>query len=131
MKQCLHCNKEIHRRQYRLKKDNNFCNMSCHKSYQRIQTDIRNTALLIAGKLKHRDIIKRTLFSMGVENKCQICGISEWMGKPLTMILDHINGRANNNLPENLRLICHNCDSQTDHYKGRNKGNGRKSLGLI
>ena len=47
------------------------------------------------------------------------------------MTLDHIDGRANNNFLENFRLVCPNCDSQSDHYKGRNKGNGRKSLGLI
>jgi len=71
------------------------------------------------------------MLAMGIEHKCQICGISEWLGKPISMVLDHINGRADNNMPDNLRLICHNCDSQTDHYKGRNKGNGRKALGLI
>jgi 5-methylcytosine-specific restriction endonuclease McrA len=68
---------------------------------------------------------------MGVEHKCQICCIKDWQGKPIPMILDHINGRADNNMPDNLRFICSNCDSQTEHYKGKNKGNGRKSLGLL
>ena len=90
-----------------------------------------NIPLFLAGKLTDRGSIKKTMLAMGIEHKCQICGLSEWMGKPISMVLDHINGRADNNLPNNLRFICHNCDSQTDHYKGKNKGNGRKSLGLL
>ena len=41
------------------------------------------------------------------------------------MILDHIDGNADNNNLINLRLVCSNCDSQLPTYKGRNKGNGR------
>lgn len=44
-----------------------------------------------------------------------------WNGKPITFILDHVDGHANNNCRENLRLICPNCDSQLDTYKSRNK----------
>jgi hypothetical protein len=35
-----------------------------------------------------------------------------WNGKPLQLILDHINGNADDNNPNNLRLLCPNCDSQ-------------------
>lgn len=53
--------------------------------------------------------------------KCSICGIDEWMGKPLNLECDHIDGNRLNNRPENLRLICSNCHSQTATFKGRNK----------
>lgn len=64
--------------------------------------------------------------------KCEIegCGVSEWMGKPITLHVDHINGDAANDHPSNLRLICPNCHSQTEFFGGRNKGRGRKSRGL-
>lgn len=44
-----------------------------------------------------------------------------WNNKPLTLILDHIDKCRDNNIPENLRLLCPNCDSQLDTKGGRNK----------
>ena len=40
-------------------------------------------------------------------------------------VLDHIDGNADNNNRENLRLICPNCDSQLDTYKSKNKNSAR------
>jgi len=58
---------------------------------------------------------------------CGICNlINEWNGKPLNFILDHIDGDASNNLRDNLRLVCSNCDSQLDTYKSKNKNSARK-----
>ena len=34
-------------------------------------------------------------------------------------------GNSSNNMRDNLRLVCPNCDSQLDTYKSKNKGNGR------
>ena len=53
------------------------------------------------------------------EYKCEICGISEWQGKELSLQLDHINGINNDNRIENLRLLCPNCHSQTETFSGR------------
>ena len=41
------------------------------------------------------------------------------------MILDHIDGNAANNIRENYRCICPNCDSQLDTYKSKNKHSDR------
>ena len=61
------------------------------------------------------------------DNCCDICGVDNtWNGKPLNFVLDHIDGDAGNNLRINLRLICHNCDSQLDTYKSKNKNSARK-----
>ena len=57
---------------------------------------------------------------------CECCGISEWNGKNIVLEVDHIDGHHENNVPSNLRLICPNCHSQTDTYKAKNTGNGRK-----
>lgn len=61
---------------------------------------------------------------------CSICELSEWNNSKITLIVDHINGDAGNNNPNNLRLLCPNCNSQTSTFAGRNKGFGRKSRGL-
>lgn len=44
--------------------------------------------------------------------KCAVCTIASWDGKPLTFRVDYINGLENDNTPDNLRLICPNCQSQ-------------------
>lgn len=71
-------------------------------------------------KLKER-IIKQKM----IDYHCACCGIGPvWNGRPMPLILDHINGINNDNRLENLRFVCSNCDSQLDTYKSRNKGNG-------
>lgn len=50
---------------------------------------------------------------------------SEWQGKPMPLILDHINGINNDNRLENLRFVCSNCDSQLPTYKSKNRTYGR------
>lgn len=65
--------------------------------------------------------LKNRLINEGLkENKCECCGISEWMGKPLSIQLHHINGINNDHRLENIQFLCPNCHSQTDNYAGRN-----------
>jgi hypothetical protein len=37
-----------------------------------------------------------------------------WKGVPIKLILDHVDGNARNNHPENLRLVCPNCGVQLE-----------------
>ena len=64
--------------------------------------------------------------------KCETpgCEVSEWMGKSITLHVDHVNGNSGIDHPTNLQLLCPNCHSQTEFLGGANKGRGRKSLGL-
>lgn len=65
--------------------------------------------------------IRRRLLGEGLkEHKCEKCGITEWLGNPAPLELDHIDGNRQNHKIENLRLLCPNCHSQTDTYRGRN-----------
>ena len=66
--------------------------------------------------------LKNRLIQSGVkENRCEICGIKDWNGKPLNMQLDHIDGIPSNHTLSNLRMVCPNCHSQTDTWCGKGK----------
>lgn len=60
-----------------------------------------------------------------VNNSCWTCGITDWNSKPIVFEVEHIDGNSDNNSKNNVSLICPNCHSQTDTYKGKNKGSGR------
>ncbi len=61
--------------------------------------------------------------------ECYICkNKGEWLGKSLSLQLDHINGINNDNRIENLRFLCPNCHSQTDTYCGKHKKKVYKCL---
>lgn len=69
--------------------------------------------------------VRKRILSQNILNyECEICGISSWNGQPLTLELDHINGKNNDHRIDNLRFLCPNCHSQTETYRGRNKNSG-------
>lgn len=57
-------------------------------------------------------VLRRALAEIGVEYKCNGCGIFEWLRKSLTLEVDHIDGQYWNNTRENLQFLCPNCHSQ-------------------
>ncbi len=55
------------------------------------------------------------------ERRCECCGLTEWLGKNISLELDHIDGNCYNTRIENLRIVCPNCHAQTETYRGKNK----------
>jgi hypothetical protein len=77
--------------------------------------------LLVKGRRTNRTHLKGRLLAAGLkENRCEICDITEWLGKPLNVQLHHKNGDGTDNRLINLMFLCPNCHSQTDTYGGRN-----------
>ena len=54
------------------------------------------------------------------KHECEVCNLSKWLGKPISLELDHIDGNRSNHLYANLRILCPNCHAQTDTYRGKN-----------
>jgi Zn finger protein HypA/HybF involved in hydrogenase expression len=66
--------------------------------------------------------LRKRLISEGIkEHKCECCGLNEWLGEPIPLELDHIDGDHYNNILENLKILCPNCHAKTPTYRGKNK----------
>lgn len=67
------------------------------------------------------DYVKKILFDEKLKDyKCDICGLEKWLEKDINLELHHINGNSSDHRSENLQLLCPNCHSQTDNFRGRN-----------
>ncbi len=67
-------------------------------------------------KLKNRLLDNKLLKPV-----CSNCNNETWLGKPIPLELDHINGVNKDNRFENLRLLCPNCHALTPTYRSKNR----------
>ena len=56
-----------------------------------------------------------------LEPKCASCANTHWLGQPIPLELDHINGNNKDNSLANLRLLCPNCHAFTPTYRSRRR----------
>jgi HNH endonuclease. len=109
---CEECGQPVKRR------PNVYCSVACMLRLKRriqVETDPNSVGL---PRLKNYLLDTRG-------HRCEVCGITEWMGRPAPLELDHCDGNSLNNHLDNVRLICPNCHAQTATYKGKNMGSGR------
>lgn len=79
--------------------------------------------LVVGSPVTNVRLLKRRLVEEGLlEPLCARCRIETWLGRPMPLELDHINGDRRDNRLENLRFLCPNCHALTDTYRGRNIG---------
>lgn len=115
---CLHCQVEL------INTQNLYCSIKCQADYR---FEISLKAWLDTGVAKGGNKSIRKYITHLDGYKCFCCGLSDWNNKPITLEVEHINGDSSDDSKENTCLICPNCHSQTDTYKGKNKGKGRHS----
>jgi hypothetical protein len=66
--------------------------------------------------------LRNRLIEFGLkEEKCESCGLAEWLGKRIPLELHHANGVNNDHRLANLQLLCPNCHALTENYRGKNQ----------
>lgn len=123
-KYCLNCGKELPNTAKK------YCSIECQHEFEYKQwieewkLGNKNGKIGNWGQLSHH--LRRYIFEK-FGNKCCKCGWGET--NPYTgtipLEIDHIDGNYENNSEDNLQLLCPNCHSLTETYRGANRGNGR------
>ena len=96
-----------------------FCGISCREDWR---WNHETKPRIYEGLCKTDSSSARRFLSERDGYRCSECGISEWMGKPISLDIDHIDGNNKNNLPSNWRYLCPNCHRQTPTW-GNSKVN--------
>lgn len=124
-KYCINCGKELDNHK------NKYCSHECQHEYQNKLAVEKWKSGEKKGYNPDGSVAAfiRTYMFKKHDNKCQICGwgeINPFTNK-IPLEVHHVDGDYKNDSEENLMLLCPNCHSLTDGYKGNNKGNGRES----
>lgn len=131
---CENCNTEFKFKGY--SSNHRFCNLKCSHDWRKLQaTALRDSRYYrwLSGEnlnVKFPRSLIREFVIRRDGHKCNICGITNWNDKEISLWCDHIDGNATNNNPSNFQLVCPNCDSQSETFGAKNTGKGRKSRGL-
>jgi 5-methylcytosine-specific restriction endonuclease McrA len=117
---CLNCGND---HPYSHSSTNKYCSNLCYRKHRWKTVSIPRFE---SGEISESKTIRRHLIERYGE-QCVECGCgTEYNGKPLTLQVDHIDGNSDNNMPDNLRLLCPNCHSQTETYGSKGAGSRYK-----
>lgn len=114
---CIYCGEQL------TNKYSKYCSTQCQVDFQ---WKLKKQNWLDTGCKESNRFIRKVL-TEEQGDCCSVCCITEHNGKPLVFEVEHKNGNSEDCSVSNVCLICPNCHSQTDTYKGKNRGHGRHS----
>ena len=117
---CLNCNKPL------IKYQTKYCSNKCQSEYQYkeyINSWKNGYEDGISGNFSTSNYIKKYLEERA-KGKCEKCGWNQinLYTKKVPLEIHHKDGDYRNNNENNLELLCPNCHSLTENYRGSNIG---------
>ena len=81
---------------------------------------------LVRGSSISSGALRKRLIKEGLkEERCEMTGCPvdgpTWLGRPITLHLDHVDGDHSNNELSNLRILCPNCHTQTPTHGAKRR----------
>lgn len=110
-----------------IRSDQQFCGVRCFHSHK----EKRFVYLWLSGLKDGRvgmgvsEYVRSYLVSR-CGGACERCSVSEWLGSPVLLQVDHKDGNYTNCCEKNLWMLCPNCHAQQPTSGSRNSGKGRK-----
>lgn len=113
---CIYCGKMNNSRST---SRNKYCNRTCCGLHRKKLT--MEAFILSDAKHKNPALLRQCIVTErgNICEECKIPGI--YNSKPITLQVHHIDGISTNNKPENLKILCPNCHTQTDNFGSKNK----------
>jgi hypothetical protein len=101
---------------------------SAQRGHRTLRPAMPLELILVEHSTYSRNHLKRRLYDAGLKSRvCEMCGQGEeWHGRPMAMILDHVNGVPTDNRLENLQIVCPNCAATLDTHCGRKNRRDRR-----
>lgn len=127
MKNCIECGLIL-----KIKSQKLYCSNKCqfNKQYKNYIIEWRKNNKNGGRSITTRNIskhLKRYLLEK-LKECCSECGWNKKHPKSgkVPLEIDHIDGNSENNMENNLKLLCPNCHALTPNFKNLNRGRGRK-----
>lgn len=123
IKYCLNCGKKLDK--YETKYCSNLCQreyenkLAVQKIFNGEQSGLKNAT---NSNPKIKDSLRKYLLEKA-NYKCELCGC-DWINpysNQTILEIHHIDGNRQNNLEENLQVLCPNCHAMTPNFRNLNK----------